>query len=27
MTDVQLYLLIAPLLLLAVGAGAVYWWR
>ena len=26
MTDAQLYLLIAPLVVLAVAAVAVYWW-
>lgn len=26
MTDVQIYLIVAPLVLLMVGAGAAYWW-
>lgn len=26
MTEVQIYLLVAPLVLLALGAGAAYWW-
>jgi hypothetical protein len=26
MTSLQVYLLIAPLVLLAIGAGAAYWW-
>jgi hypothetical protein len=26
MTDLQMYLLIAPFVLLAIGAGATYWW-
>lgn len=26
MTEVQVYMLIAPLVLLAIGAAATYWW-
>jgi hypothetical protein len=26
MTDLQLYLLVAPLVLLAIGVGVAYWW-
>jgi len=26
MTDLQLYLLVAPLVLLAIGVGAASWW-
>jgi len=26
MTPLQVYLLVAPLVLLAMGAGAAYWW-
>jgi nitrogen fixation-related uncharacterized protein len=26
MTPLQVYLLIAPLVLLAIGAAAAYWW-
>lgn len=26
MTDLQLYLLIAPFVLMAIGVGAAYWW-
>jgi len=26
MTGLQIYLLIAPLVLLAIGIGAAYWW-
>ncbi len=26
MTDVQIYAIVAPLVLLLVGAGATYWW-
>lgn len=26
MTQIQIYLLIAPLLLVALGAGAAWWW-
>ena len=26
MTELQIYLIVAPLVLLLVGAGAAYWW-
>jgi len=26
MTDLQIYLLVAPFILLVIGAAATYWW-